>query len=540
MGLFSKIFGGDGDQQQEPQGGDASSADGATEERRRDGAMPQHRAERTSARAGAPPDTHAPAASALGSTVVVPGADMARPETPRGAARSAGRPTLSANVEARVHAQPAHGATASKRAADSHSPQPAAAAAPKRGTGDLSPSPPPAQVGPPPKPSGATSRAPVPASRAPAKKVTATATLPLGSNAAAQPSKRAENAPPKPSAENGAAPAKAAEALVLEPLAATPPPAAPPPPATDRDDVDHAFERIAPATAAARAMPGSLADDAVAKAENARLFSAMVTDHARPLREFMLDLAIGPTTKQWLDVAKPAAQSILKGALALDQQELSIALGEFVKALDRAAETAGAKISAAERGGVMSAYAKLASLLPSAFELKGDRDRREPLVVHHLLLQIPGIYKVTLDKLYAAGLASLEALCRSSAEDLVAIGRLEAENAQAIIRRFQSYWRERTEHPLQKAEERAKQKLRELVAELGRAHEEFQRAEAKEDREAKRRARAERRARALAMNVLLAQLGEVDLVEELERSPTERRISRVRSYIEGAAPNGGA
>jgi len=513
--------------------------------------MPQHRAERTSARAAATPEPQAPPAGALGSTVVVPAAEMARLETPRNAARPAGRPTLSANVEARVHAQSGASSpiASAKRAAESPVPQPGAQGAPKRAAHELTPSPPPVQVAPPPKPGGA-SRAPAPpASRAPAKKVTMTATLPLGGGGPAQQPKRAENGQAKPS-EPGAKPA---EALVLEPLAVAPaapiaPVAAPAvvaaapavvaaaPAVAERDDVDHAFERIAPASAIARAMPGSLADDAVARAENARLFTAMVADHARPLREFMLDLTIGPTTKQWLDVAKPAAQSILKGALALEQTDLSLALGEFVKSLDRAAEAAGSKIGASERGAVMSAYAKLASLLSSAFELKGDRDRREPLVVHHLLLQIPGIHKVTLDKLYSAGLASLEALCRSSAEDLVAIARVETESAQAIIRRFQAYWRERAEHPLQKAEERAKQKLRELVLDLGKAHEEFQRAEAKEDREAKRRARADRRARALAVNVLLAQLGEVDLVEELERSPTERRISRVRSYIEGAAP----
>jgi hypothetical protein len=112
------------------------------------------------------------------------------------------------------------------------------------------------------------------------------------------------------------------------------------------------------------------------------------------------------------------------------------------------------------------------------------------------------------------------------------------DSANAIIRRFQAYWRERTEEPLTKSEERTKRRLRELLAELGKAHEEFERAETEEDRERKRNARNTRRDRALAMNVLLAQLGEVDLVEELERFPTERRISRVQKYIEHSSANG--
>jgi hypothetical protein len=355
------------------------------------------------------------------------------------------------------------------------------------------------------------------------KKIVATATLPLGGHQAPP--------PPKVPSGNGAAPARAAEALVLEPIvaAAAPPPA---PRAADTDDVDSAFDRIAPTAGGARALPGALADDAVTKAENAKLFSQMVVGHARPLREFMLDLGIGQTTKQWLEVARPAADAILKGALALEQKDLATALRELAITFEHAARAAGSKIGKTERTAIMNAYGKLVSLLPSAFEVKGDRDRREPLVVHHLLLQIPGVQKVTLDKLYAAGLASLESLCRASAEDLVAIGRVEEESAHAIVRRFQAYWRERAEEPIVKAEDRAKHKLRELVSGLAKAHDDFQAAEAAEDRERKRRARSERRERALAMNVLLAQLGEVDLVEELERSPTERRIERVRSYIE--------
>jgi hypothetical protein len=274
------------------------------------------------------------------------------------------------------------------------------------------------------------------------------------------------------------------------------------------------------------------------KAENAKLFSQMVVDHARPLREFMLELTIGPTTKQWLEVTRPATESIIKGAKALEQHDLESALSDFHKAIGDAAQSPGSKIGKVERTSLMAAYQRLASLLPSAFEFKAERDRREPLVVHHLLMQIPGVHKVTIDKLYAAGLASLEALCRSSADDLVAIGRLEMDSANAIIRRFQAYWRERTEEPLTKFEERTKRRLRELLTELGKAHEEFERAETEEDRERKRNARNTRRDRALAMNVLLAQLGEVDLVEELERSPTERRISRVQKYIEHSNANG--
>jgi hypothetical protein len=145
---------------------------------------------------------------------------------------------------------------------------------------------------------------------------------------------------------------------------------------------------------------------------------------------------------------------------------------------------------------------------------------------------VPGVHKITIDKLYAAGLASLDALCRSSVDDLVQVGRLERDRADAISSRFRQYWSERASQPLHKADDRARKRLTTLLEQMGNAHQAFQRAEADEDREKKRDARNARRASALAINVLLAQLGEVDLVEELERSPTDRRIERVRSYVD--------
>ena len=140
-----------------------------------------------------------------------------------------------------------------------------------------------------------------------------------------------------------------------------------------------------------------------------------------------------------------------------------------------------------------------------------------------------------IDKFYVAGLVSFDALCRSSIDDLVQLGRLDREGADAILSRFRQYWNERAAQPVHKTEEKSRKKLATLLEQLGLAHQAFQRAEADEDREKKRDARSARRASSLAINVLLAQLGEVDLVEELERSPTERRIERVRSYVDQMA-----
>jgi uncharacterized protein (DUF2164 family) len=282
------------------------------------------------------------------------------------------------------------------------------------------------------------------------------------------------------------------------------------------------------------AAPGSVVVDAVTKEENAALFREMAVGFARPLRDFMMELALGSTTKQWLEIGKRPVENLLKGARELELSDVVAALGDFDGRLDEAQRSPGSRVTGTERERLLSSYEGLVRVLPAAFDMKGERNRREPIVVHQLLLQVPGVHKIAIDKLYAAGLASLDGLCRSSADDLMGLARIERDGAEAIVRRFQTYLRERAEQALEKGELQAKQKLRVIVDKLGKAQQEFQRAEADDDRERKRRARNERRSRALEMNVLLAQLGEVDLVAELERSATDRRIERVRGYIDSS------
>lgn len=298
--------------------------------------------------------------------------------------------------------------------------------------------------------------------------------------------------------------------------------------------MDEAFLRVTSVASTPSNAAGSLAVDPRIKEQNAELFRQMAVGFARPLRDFMLELVLGPTTKQWIEIAKRPVENLLKGARELDVSDLVEALLDFETRMSEAQNTHGSRITGTERERLLSSYEKLTRALPMAFDLKSERDRREPIVVHQLLLQVPGVYKVAIDKLYAAGLSSLDGLCRSSTDDLMALAHIDRDAAEAITRRFQTYLRERTEQVLEKGEAPTKQKLRMIVDKLGKAHQEFQRAEAEEDRERKRRARNERRSRALEMNVLLAQLGEIDLVADLERSATERRIERVRSYIESS------
>ncbi len=311
--------------------------------------------------------------------------------------------------------------------------------------------------------------------------------------------------------------------LVLDALGSDAPPSS----TTDDDAIELVLDGLG-ADALPSATWGQLAEHQADKLENSARLRQMALDHALPLREFMLALGLGPTTKQWLEGVRPALSHLRKAAETLDQAGLSTLLASLDAAVTRAAKTDGQKITGSERDTLLFEYDRLARELPLAFDLKNEREQREPVVVHHLLRQVPGVHMLTIDKLRAAGLDTLDALCRSSVADLVAFARLDTALADAISRRFRSYWRECTERPY----EQAKQRLRALLERLGRAHAEYERAEAAEDRTKKRSARNERRSVSLEMTVLLAQIGEVQLVEELERSATERKIERIRRYLQ--------
>jgi len=342
-------------------------------------------------------------------------------------------------------------------------------------------------------------------------------------------------APPKPAPR--AAPRPVATALELEPLETSvkvepAKKAAASPSLPDPDDVDAAFGQIMSNVPVAG--PGKLADDRAAREANARLFREMAVEHARPLREFRIDLSLGMVARQWVDVARPAAKSIVQGARELGEPAVVTAFEGLVKVLDRLASSGGSKISDADREALLREFEGASSGLPGALDVKSDRDRREPLLIQQLLALVPGMRKVAMDRLFAAGLSTLEAIGRASVTDLTSVGGLDPDVAAAVMNQFRAYARDRTERSPAKWGDEARRKLRALTEALGRAHEDLLDAESAEDRARKRRARAERRTRAIEMNILLVQLGEVDLVDELERSATERRIARIQSYVNQA------
>jgi hypothetical protein len=109
---------------------------------------------------------------------------------------------------------------------------------------------------------------------------------------------------------------------------------------------------------------------------------------------------------------------------------------------------------------------------------------------------------------------------------------ISVELSERICAKFQAYRAglEASNRDVKDVGQRGR--MAEFVSELRRQHEGFVRAS--EDTglsDQKREFREQRQACMLWINVLLAEVGEVDLVNELQKMSFERRIQRLEEYL---------
>jgi hypothetical protein len=375
------------------------------------------------------------------------------------------------------------------------------------------------------------SELPVPPASAPAS---ARMTAPMGIELFEPPSTNKEPAAARRSAEPPAPPADDAPAIEVTPADGTSAPPEEAAPISLADslsflDAPRAPEPEDPAAKAAR----HEADMAAARA----LFSEMAVGHARPLRDFMIEVAWGEPSKDWLEVATPAVTGLRRMSEQLEMPALVEALDGVAAALELAAGEATIHREMKEMIG--GAYNKLVEMMPAAFALDRERGQREPIIVRSLLLQVPGVQKVALDRIYAAGLTSLGMLYTARAKDLAEATGVDEAIAAAIVDKVQAHRRAMAE--LLPGKERANERaaLAALVADLERAHAGYEQAAKAWGPDAAARKAALRKERedvVLRIDVALAHLGEVDRQRALQKLPFSQKIQELHRYLQESRP----
>jgi hypothetical protein len=305
------------------------------------------------------------------------------------------------------------------------------------------------------------------------------------------------------------------------------------------NDLDEAFGAIVDSAnnGKGRVIRPSAAPPATASiAELRELFSSLAANHMQQVRDFMIGVRWGEAPRDWIPICEPAVASLLRAAKEMDLADLAKGLEGYREALSRAADATGTTIAGATRDSLIASYGKLADLMPEAFGLDGERGRREAIIVHALLQQVPEVRKITIDKIYAAGLASLDNLFLARPDEIAATTGMSESLAERIVEKVQRYRQEIA--GLADATRAAERNhLAKLASELRDLHSQFESVETawSEDGHAKKKhLRQARSVALLQVKVLLARLGEVDRLAQLERLPFERKIEQLEGYLQEA------
>jgi hypothetical protein len=262
------------------------------------------------------------------------------------------------------------------------------------------------------------------------------------------------------------------------------------------------------------------------------LFVAIAAHHMRPLRGIMLSLKWGEPVPNPAAICGPIVASLMTAAGQMGFTSLYTGLAELANTL--AVGTNGnATLDAAARQALLSQYAKLSAEMPDVFALEAEQNRREAIIVHSLLCQIPGVSHLAVHKIYAAGLANLDMMLVAKTDAIASVTGIDPELASRIVDKFQAYRRE-TRNAAAGSRETERNRLANLALELRRLHEEYEQSAAAWSESAAKSKKSLRQARGdvfLQIKVILARLGELDRLGELETLPFRRRIERIEIYL---------
>jgi hypothetical protein len=264
------------------------------------------------------------------------------------------------------------------------------------------------------------------------------------------------------------------------------------------------------------------------------VFQEVCVTHVSQVRDVMLELRFGHADVTWLASTKPALSSLRAMAAQVELTEFCSALDQFCSTID-SMTAKGTQLEDADKAELLARYQRLIELIPQAFELDAERDRREPVIIEALLFQIDGVERVTLDKLFAVGLNRLDAFMTATADEVAVVTGIRPALAVAIVEQFRAY-RERTKAAVSVRDPVAERReLSNLLASLSQQNHEFSIAERAWDDEARMRKRTLRKQREQTfqrIKVTLARLGAREQLSRLEKMSFSERIENLERYLQ--------
>jgi hypothetical protein len=264
------------------------------------------------------------------------------------------------------------------------------------------------------------------------------------------------------------------------------------------------------------------------------LFAQIASSYVGPITDFVGRLRVGPATSGFVDLCLPAVNSLERASASMGYANIQTALAEFAGLLEEVRSSARV-VDGDDRARVIASYQRLAELLPSTFPVVAPdpNAESESIILNSLLKQIKGVGRVTIARLFAAGLVSLDAYYVAEPGDLAAASGLRPSLAATICERFRIY-REVSE--LAADSDIVVRRLESLVEDLRAAQFEYKKATLEEwythePSRAKAKARRARQQCMWKINVALAELGELEFLNSVKDEIYDKRIERLQSLL---------
>src|SRR6185503_20676105 len=185
----------------------------------------------------------------------------------------------------------------------------------------------------------------------------------------------------------------------------------------------------------------AVAPEIVAEDQSAveTLFADIAANYARPVKNFIFELKRGTATKDWTEICRPAMHGITRAAEGMGLTLAAQRMVDFEAALSLAQNSEQRVLQGDVRDLILWCYEDLIKVMPQAFIIGEEEQQREGIIIDSLLKQIPDVGRVTIDKLYRAGLTSLETLYLAKKDDLAVATGISSSLSERICEKFQAY-----------------------------------------------------------------------------------------------------
>jgi len=297
--------------------------------------------------------------------------------------------------------------------------------------------------------------------------------------------------------------------------------------------VENAFETVCSGNAESNTSMIETTRDEQAEAAVQELFIQIAANYATPLKSFMFELQRGSASKNEIELSRPVLDGI-RGAIEIMNFPQAVQrISDLDDALLLALSSNERLVNGAIRLRILSSYEALVRIMPEAFRLGDEGEKREDIIIKSLLKQIPRLGCVTLEKLYRAGLGSLDALFLANKEDLAAATGVSGRMCELICDKVAQHRQELGTLPDDAAQSVWRGRLAALVNSL---RDEIDAARAPNGSPAwptseEQRRRNQRQLYFLKITVILAEMGELELLGQMHKVSFKRRIQILDEYL---------